>query len=37
VKWLRDAGIFDIYEGTGEIQRLIIARDLLGYTPKGLN
>ena len=36
-KWFRDARIFDIYEGTGEIQRLIIARELLGYTPKELN
>jgi acyl-CoA dehydrogenase len=36
-KWFRDARIFDIYEGTAEIQRLIIARDLLGYTPKELN
>ena len=36
-KWFRDARIFDIYEGTCEIQRLIIARDLLGYTPKELN
>jgi acyl-CoA dehydrogenase len=24
--------ITDIYEGTGEIQRLIIARTLLGYS-----
>ncbi|MCZ6783854.1 MAG: acyl-CoA dehydrogenase family protein [Proteobacteria bacterium] len=31
-KWLRDCRITDIYEGTGQIQRLIIARDLLGYT-----
>lgn len=30
-KWLRDCRITDIYEGTGQIQRLIIARDLLGY------
>lgn len=30
-KWLRDSRITDIYEGTGQIQRLIIARDLLGY------
>jgi acyl-CoA dehydrogenase len=36
-KWFRDARIFDIYEGTGEIQRLIIARDLLGYSAKELN
>ena len=36
-KWFRDARIFDIYEGTGEIQRLILARDLLGYSPKELN
>lgn len=36
-KWFRDARIFDIYEGTGEIQRLIIARELLDYTPKELN
>jgi len=31
-KWFRDCRITDIYEGTGEIQRLIIARTLLGYT-----
>jgi acyl-CoA dehydrogenase len=36
-KLFRDARIFDIYEGTGEIQRLIIARHLLGYSPKELN
>ncbi len=35
-KWFRDARITDIYEGTGQIQRLIIARDLLGYTRKEL-
>ena len=34
-KWFRDARIFDIYEGTGEIQRLIIARDLLGLLAEG--
>ena len=31
-KWFRDVRITDIYEGTGEIQRLIIARKLLGYS-----
>jgi acyl-CoA dehydrogenase len=36
-KAFRDARIFDIYEGTGEIQRLIIAREILGYSPKELN
>lgn len=36
-KLFRDARIFDIYEGTGEIQRLIIARHILGYSPKDLN
>ena len=36
-KWFRDVRITDIYEGTGEIQRMIIARALLGYTRKDLN
>ena len=31
-KWTRDCRITDIYEGTGEIQRMIIARGLLDYT-----
>ncbi len=31
-KWRRDCRVTDIYEGTGEIQRLIIARGLLDYT-----
>ena len=35
-KWLRDCRICDIYEGTGQIQRLIIARSLLGYTREDL-
>ena len=30
----RDARVLSIYEGTSEIQRLIIARDLLGRTDK---
>ncbi len=32
----RDARIFDIYEGAGEIQRLIIARAILGYSNREL-
>ncbi|EKS71826.1 MULTISPECIES: acyl-CoA dehydrogenase family protein [Caballeronia] len=35
-KWFRDARISDIYEGPGEVQRLIIARSLLGYSQKDL-
>jgi acyl-CoA dehydrogenase len=30
-KWFRDAKITDIYEGTGQINRLIVARHVLGY------
>ncbi len=36
-KWTRDCRITDIYEGTGEIQRLIIARGLFDYTRADLN
>jgi acyl-CoA dehydrogenase len=35
-KWFRDCRITDIYEGTGQIQNLIIARTILGYTRKDL-
>lgn len=31
-KWMRDARITDIYEGTGQINRLVVARQILGYT-----
>ena len=30
-KWFRDAKINDLYEGTGQINRLIVARRILGY------
>ena len=35
-KWLRDAKITDIYEGTGQINRLVVARQILGYSGKEL-
>ena len=34
-KLMRDAKIFQIYEGTSQIQRLIIARELLGDIARG--
>ncbi len=35
-KWFRDAKITDIYEGTGQINRLIVARQVLGYSGREL-
>ena len=32
-KWYRDAKIYDIFEGTGQIQRRIISRQLTGTNP----
>jgi len=32
-KWYRDAKIYDIFEGTGQIQRRIISRQLTGLNP----
>jgi acyl-CoA dehydrogenase len=32
-KWYRDAKIYDIFEGTGQIQRRIIAKSILGQNP----
>jgi acyl-CoA dehydrogenase len=35
-KWMRDGKINDLYEGTGQINRLVVARRLLGYSNKEL-
>jgi acyl-CoA dehydrogenase len=35
-KWFRDAKITDIYEGTGQINRLIVARNILGFHGRDL-
>ncbi len=35
-KWMRDAKISEIYEGTSQIQSLIIARRILGYSSSQL-
>jgi acyl-CoA dehydrogenase len=35
-KWMRDAKINDLFEGTGQINRLVIARRILGYSSKQL-
>jgi acyl-CoA dehydrogenase len=35
-KWFRDAKITDIYEGTGQINRLVVARGLLEYSGRDL-
>ena len=32
-KWFRDAKIYQIWEGTAEIQRLVISRALAGQRP----
>jgi acyl-CoA dehydrogenase len=36
-KWMRDAKINDIYEGTQQMQLLIVARRILGYSTRELN
>lgn len=35
-KWMRDGKINDIFEGTGQINTLIVARRILGYTRREL-
>ncbi|MGQ9475832.1 MAG: acyl-CoA dehydrogenase family protein [Actinomycetota bacterium] len=35
-KWMRDSKINDIYEGTGQIQLLVTARRILGFTREQL-
>ena len=36
-KWMRDAKINDIFEGTQQINQLIIARRILGYSSQALS
>lgn len=36
-KWMRDAKINDLYEGTGQINLLIVARRILNYSSKELS
>jgi acyl-CoA dehydrogenase len=36
-KWMRDAKITDIYEGTQQINQMIVARSILGYSSAELN
>ena len=31
-KWMRDGKINDIYEGTSQVNTLVVAREILGYT-----
>ena len=35
-KWMRDCKINDIFEGTGQIQMLIVCRHILGFTRQQL-
>ena len=36
-KWMRDGKINDIYEGTGQINTLVVARRILGYSRQELS
>jgi acyl-CoA dehydrogenase len=35
-KWMRDGKVIDLFEGTGQINRLVIARRILGYSSREL-
>jgi acyl-CoA dehydrogenase len=35
-KWMRDGKVVDLFEGTGQINRLVIARRILGYSSRDL-
>jgi acyl-CoA dehydrogenase len=35
-KWMRDSKIMDIFEGTGQIQHLIVARNVMEMSSKEL-
>jgi acyl-CoA dehydrogenase len=36
-KWMRDAKINDIFEGTQQINQMIVARRILGYSSRELS
>jgi acyl-CoA dehydrogenase len=35
-KWMRDVKVIDLFEGTGQINRLVVARRILGYSSRDL-
>jgi acyl-CoA dehydrogenase len=35
-KWMRDGKVIDLFEGTGQINRLVVARRILGYSSREL-
>jgi acyl-CoA dehydrogenase len=35
-KWMRDVKVIDLFEGTGQINRLVVARRILGYSSREL-
>ncbi len=35
-KWMRDSKIGDIYEGTQQLQKLVVARRIFGYSREEL-
>jgi acyl-CoA dehydrogenase len=35
-KWMRDGKVIDLFEGTGQINRMVVARRILGYSSREL-